>query len=175
MIFRGSLQNHLNLYSTEVKFLGKSVYLYKQEFNFFKSKSKIDLNNIVYNCFNCCLSMKFLKTTLYFSLLIIFPMSTISSENWLKDSISDEVEIDYERTCDSIIEVIRAETRNRLSPNNSYASIEQIYKRKTISISEEKVECTGYALLSNGRERRIEYGAFIDDEGDIIFQTSLDF
>ena len=120
--------------------------------------------------------MYFFKNILYSFLLIILPMSAISNENWLTDSISNEIEIEYERTCESIIDVIRVDSRKRLSPKNNYASIEQIYQRKTISISEEKVECSGYALLSNGRESRIKYSAYIDNEGDIIYSThGLDY
>ena len=110
-----------------------------------------------------------------FILLLLTPINSFANETWLQESISNEVEIDYERTCENIINVIRTDTRKRLSPNNKYLSIEQIYNRKTISISEDKVECSGYALLSNGTRRRINYGAYIDNEGDIIFNHSFVF
>ena len=114
-----------------------------------------------------------MKNILFIILFSMIPINLLANEQWYIDEISNEVEIDYERTCNSIVNIISQNTRKRLSPKNNYASIEQIYERETISISEKRVECEGKALLSNGRKQPLSYGSYVDDIGDIIYFHSL--
>ena len=118
--------------------------------------------------------MNLLKNILFIIVFSIIPINLLANDQWYINEISNEVEIDYERTCDSIVNVISQDTRKRLSPKNNYASIEQIYERETISISEKRVECKGKALLSNGIKQAISYGSYVDNIGDIIYFHSLD-
>ena len=117
--------------------------------------------------------MKYLTNNILFISCFLLPINLLANDQWYINEISNEVEIDYERTCDSIVNVISQDTRKRLSPKNNYASIEQIYERETISISEKRVECKGKALLSNGIKQAISYGSYVDNIGDIIYFHSL--
>ena len=117
--------------------------------------------------------MNLMKNILFIIVFSVIPTNLLANEQWYIDEISNEVEIDYERTCDSIVKVISQDTRKRLSPKNNYASIEQIYERETISISEKRVECKGKALLSNGIKQAISYGSYVDNIGDIVYFHSL--
>ena len=101
-------------------------------------------------------------------LLCCINFEATAGADWMESQISQKTEVKYERDCDSLVNNIRADTRARMNKSNSNASIEQVYDRETIEIADDSVICRGIALLSNGLESSIEYGAYIDKQGDVI-------
>ena len=116
----------------------------------------------------------YFQKTFLILLISFYPLKAYSSLDWLKKNVSEEVEIDYEMTCDSIIETIRKDSRFRMSSKNNFISIEQIYDRNTITISETSLDCEGVALMSNGEKNKVKYGAYIDEENDKVFFYNIE-
>jgi hypothetical protein len=104
---------------------------------------------------------KLTKYVLAFSFaLIVAPSQSFSQ-------MLPEVERKYDYDCNSIIKIIRDDTRNRIAIYKR--SIEQVYERKRLSISDNNVSCSGQALFSDGKKKVIQYGGHIDKQGSWVF------
>lgn len=108
-------------------------------------------------------------TKMILGLSYFYFASSHGADEWLGQQIESQVEIEYENTCDNIIQGIIEDSRMRIgSSMEKTTSIEQIYNRTTFQISDTKVMCQGVALMSNSIEKSLRYGAYIDAQGDWI-------
>ena len=57
--------------------------------------------------------MKYFTNNILFISCFLLPINLLANEQWYIDQISKVVEIDYARTCDSIVDGIRKDTRER--------------------------------------------------------------
>lgn len=110
------------------------------------------------------------KQLVYIFVYTLFiALSSLSfADQWLDEEIADSVEIDYDIDCDSLVQEVRSASRERMLANPGQVSVEQIYKRETLKLTDDKVECLGEAMLSDSSRIMINYGSYIDELGDRI-------
>lgn len=115
--------------------------------------------------------MKASWTNLFKAVVIFVGFTNVGMASPLINKLEKSLEIDYQYTCDSILETIITTSEKRLN-NNNY-SIVQILNRKQISISESDVQCLGTAITNNGKTVGLEYGAFKDSQNDWLIQWKI--
>lgn len=103
--------------------------------------------------------------------LILFSTLATANEQALSNSLASGLTVDWAYDCDSIVENVTSASERRLN-SNGY-SIVQITNRKTLLQSETEVDCKGDALTNRGSNVGVEYGAYLDSEGDWIFYWKL--
>jgi hypothetical protein len=115
--------------------------------------------------------MKVSWTNLFKVVVPLVVFTEVGMASPLLNKLENSLEIDYQYTCDSIVETIINTSEKRL--RNINYSIVQILNRKKISISESDVECLGTAITNNGKTVGLEYGAFKDSQNDWLIQWKL--
>ena len=112
---------------------------------------------------------------LYLVLFLSIFTYPLLSDELIKQRVISDVEIEYEYNCDSIVLMVIKDTRERKHDWLGNHSIEQIYERETQSIQDDKVDCNGVALISNGSKLKINYGMYLDELKDRIlyYQSKL--
>lgn len=96
---------------------------------------------------------------------ITFATSTYPQSN-IESFLKNTTKKTFINDCPSLVEEIREDSRLRISVNGF--SIEQIYEIKEIYMDGERVDCEGTALKSNSERQSIQYGSYIDENGDRI-------
>tara|TARA_B100000579_G_scaffold413768_1_gene406739 strand:- start:642 stop:998 length:357 start_codon:yes stop_codon:yes gene_type:complete len=100
---------------------------------------------------------------LYLVLFLSIFTYPLLSDELIKQRVISDVEIEYEYNCDSIVLMVIEDTRERKLDWLGNNSIEQIYEREIQSIQDDKVDCNGVALISNGSKLKINYGMYVDE------------
>lgn len=73
--------------------------------------------------------------------------------------------------CDVLVNEVSATSEKRMMLHSYY--VIQILDRRVISQSVSDVRCSGTAVLSDSAKVAIDYGAYVDREGDWILSYSL--
>ena len=109
----------------------------------------------------------------YFFALTLILSNFVFSDPIIKERLINNVSIKYEYNCNSIVEKIREDSREREIDFLDKLSIEQIYNRKRISINDSEVNCKGEGMLSNGERVKIFYGLYTDELQEKILYYRL--
>ncbi len=113
--------------------------------------------------------LKILSVLLTLS-IFMFQINSVHAENWLLPKINEAISEKFDRDCDTIVRSIINIAREKVLANLEKVSIEQIYNREIIQISDNNVECEGVAMFSDGTKSYINYGAYVDRMGDVIIK-----